>query len=117
MSIEMQTALAAHVEAAARTAGLTVTATAPGVDFSGNPTSRFTLALAADATKSQSLELSDSLDFGRPELQGEIKTYFAEAAKRLRNPRPDCYLNLHGLPLSFGKFAWPFHQSTSGADT
>jgi len=35
----------------------------------------------------------------------------------LKNPRPDCYLTLHGLPLSFEKFTWPFHGSTSGADT
>jgi hypothetical protein len=26
-------------------------------------------------------------------------------------------VTLHGLPLSFGKFGWPFHESTSGADT
>ena len=43
--------------------------------------------------------------------------YLAEAAKRLKNPRPDCYVTLHGLPLSFGQFGWPFHESTSGADT
>jgi hypothetical protein len=41
----------------------------------------------------------------------------AEAAKRLKSPRPDCYLTLGGLPLSFGRFEWPFHASTSGADT
>jgi hypothetical protein len=26
-------------------------------------------------------------------------------------------VTLHGLPLSFGGFGWPFHESTSGADT
>ena len=26
-------------------------------------------------------------------------------------------MTLHGLPLSFGRFGWPFHESTSGADT
>jgi hypothetical protein len=26
-------------------------------------------------------------------------------------------LTLHGIPLSFGRFGWPFHESTSGADT
>ena len=36
---------------------------------------------------------------------------------RLRNPRPDCYTTLHGLPLSFSHFEWPFHPSSSGADT
>ena len=35
----------------------------------------------------------------------------------MRNPDPNFYLTLLGLPLSFGKFAWPFHGSTSGADT
>jgi hypothetical protein len=117
MSIETQTALAAQVDSAARAAGLTIAATAVGSDFSGNPTSRFTLALAGDAAKTQVLELSDTLDFSRAELLAEVQTYLAEAAKRLRNPRPDCYLSLLGLPLSFGKFAWPFHHSTSGADT
>ncbi|WP_263382859.1 hypothetical protein [Granulicella arctica] len=117
MSIETQTALAAQVESAARAAGLTIAATAAGADFSGNPTSRFTLALASDATKTQVLELSDSFDFSRAALLAEVQVYLGEAAKRLKNPRPDCYLSLHGLPLSFGKFAWPFHHSTSGADT
>ena len=52
-----------------------------------------------------------------PKLVQTLRTYFAEAARRLRNPRPDCYVTLLGLPLSFSSFAWPFHQSTSGADT
>jgi hypothetical protein len=80
-------------------------------------TTRFTLALAEDSTKQQVLELSERFEFGRADLMEGVKTYLAETAKRLRNPRPDCYLTLHGLPLSFGKFDWPFHESTSGADT
>ena len=41
-----------------------------------------------------------------------------EAKKRLRNPRPECYVTLAGLPVAFeGQFEWPFHRSTSGADT
>jgi len=63
------------------------------------------------------LELSERFEFGRPDLRDQVKEYLAEVAKRLRNPRPDCYLTLHGLPLSFGQFGWPFHESTSGADT
>jgi hypothetical protein len=50
-------------------------------------------------------------------MLAEVGTYLATAAKRLKNPRPDCYVTLHGLPLSFGAFGWPFHESTSGADT
>jgi hypothetical protein len=41
----------------------------------------------------------------------------AAEAKRLRNPRPETYVTLGGLPLAFGQFQWPFHRSTSGADT
>jgi hypothetical protein len=63
------------------------------------------------------LELSQSFDAANPKFAAEIAVYFREAAQRLRNPRPDVYLTLHGLPLSFGQFAWPFHGSTSGADT
>ena len=117
MSIEAQTVLAGQVVAAAQAAGLTVTSSAEGKDFSGNPTTQFTLALSSDPAKTQLLELSSGFDFSRPELAAVVKEYLAEAAKRLKSPRPDCYLTLGGLPLSFGRFQWPFHSSTSGADT
>lgn len=117
MSMETQTALAAQVAAAANPAGLVVVASEAGKDFSGNPTTRFTLALAAEPSKTQLLELSNRVDLSRADLLTEVNTYLAEAAKRLKNPRPNCYLTLHGLPLSFREFAWPFHTSTSGADT
>ncbi len=117
MSIETQTVLAAQVEAAAKAAGLVVVSSEVGKDFSGNPTTRFTLGFVGDTAKTQVLELSDVFDFSRTDLLAEVGVYLAEAAKRLKNPRPDCYLTLHGLPLSFDKFTWPFHMSTSGADT
>jgi len=117
MSTGTQAVLATQVEAAAAAAGLAVDSSAVGSDFSGNPTAQFTLSLVSDPAKTQMLELSDKFDFSRTDLLAEVSVYLAEAAKRLKNPRPDCYLTLHGLPLSFGKFAWPFHTSTSGADT
>jgi hypothetical protein len=117
MSIGEQAVLAGQVEAAAKAAGLVVVSSEVGQDFSGHPTTRFMLALAADHSRKQGLELSDKFDFSRPDLLAEVGTYLAEAAKRLKNPRQDCYLTLHGLPLSFEKFTWPFHESTSGADT
>jgi hypothetical protein len=46
-----------------------------------------------------------------------MTTYLREAAHRLRNPRPDAYVTLAGLPVSFSHFGWPFHRSTSGADS
>src|SRR5271168_406006 len=117
MSMGTQAVLAEQVEAAAKAAGLVVVSSEVGQDFSGNPTTRFKLGLVADRAKTQVLELSDRFDFSRADLLAEVGVYLAEAAKRLKNPRPDCYLTLHGLPLSFGKFGWPFHESTSGADT
>ena len=111
------------LEAAAHIAGLNLTAAEPGVDFTGAPTTRAMVtlagnaALAADPARQQLLELSQSFDAADPKFAAALAVYFREAAHRLRNPRPDVYLTLHGLPLSFGKFAWPFHGSTSGADT
>jgi hypothetical protein len=112
-----QAILAGQVESAAKAAGLVVVSRAVGADFSGKPTTRFTLGLAGEPAKNEVLELSDSFDFSKQELLKEVQIYLAETAKRLKNPRPDVYLTLHGMPLSFGKFAWPFHLSTSGADT
>lgn len=117
MSMETQTVLAAQVEAAAKVVGLVVASSEIGQDFSGQPTTRFKLALVADPSRTQVLELSDKFDFSREDLLADVALYLGEAAKRLKNPRPDCYLTLHGLPLSFDKFTWPFHASTSGADT
>ncbi len=107
----------AQLEALASAHGLTLTPAEPGTDFSGNPTTRANLALADAPAKSLSLELSEGFDASQPKFAAELKTFFAEAAVRLRNPRPDCYFTMLGLPLSFGSFAWPFHASTSGADT
>ena len=109
--------LAVQLEAATKAAGLVVVSSEAGEKYSGGPTTKFTLALASDPAKTQLLELSQAFEFGRADLRDEVRAYLAEAAKRLKNPRPDCYLTLHGLPLSFGKFGWPFHESTSGADT
>jgi hypothetical protein len=117
MVMGTQEVLAGQVEAAARVAGLVVTSSAVGQDFSGSPTTRFMLALATDQSKTQVLELSDRFDFSQAEMLAEVRVYLGETAKRLKNPQQDYYLTLQGLPLSFEKFTWPFHASTSGADT
>jgi hypothetical protein len=113
----MSEVLAVQVEAAAKAAGLVVVSSESGEKYSGGATTKFTLALAGDAKKTELLELSEAFEFGRTDLKEGVKAYLAESAKRLKNPRPDCYVTLHGLPLSFGRFGWPFHESTSGADT
>ena len=108
---------AAQLDSMARAHELTLIPSEPGTDFSGNPTVRAGLALAADPSRRISLELSDRFDAGNPNFAAELNAFFAETAQRLRNPRPECYYSLLGLPLSFDNFAWPFHSSTSGADT
>ena len=117
MSMATLRPLAEQVHAAAHAAGLAIEATTASAGFSGNPTTRFTLSLPTAGGTTQVLELSDGFDFTAPELLQQVQVYLAETARRLHNPRPDCFLTLHGLPLSFGNFQWPFHQSTSGADT
>ncbi len=107
----------AQLSLAARTAGISLTPLEPGTSFSGDPTVRYSMSLADTPGKTLPLELGEDFDAADPQYAGELGTFFSETAERLRNPRPDCYLSLLGLPLSFGKFAWPFHGSTSGADT
>ena len=119
MSIDFQTALTATVGIAAREAGLTVISAEAGTDFNNKPTAKFKLALApnAPAEHTLQLELSDAFDFQKSDLLPEMTSHLREAAKRLKNPRPDAYVTIAGLPLSFSGFEWPFHRSTSGADT
>lgn len=119
MSTPVQTNLTATLQTAAREAGLSVLSADAGTDFNGHPTTRFRLGTAPDAPADRTLqlELSEAFDFHRPELLPEMTTYLREAAHRLRNPRPDAYVTLAGLPVSFSHFGWPFHRSTSGADS
>src|ERR1700744_713143 len=98
------TPLASQIDTLTRTAGLTITDTASATDYTGSPTTRFTLALASDTAKTLNVEPAESFDASNPRFAAELATYFAESARRLRNPRPDAYLTLLGLPLSFGKF-------------
>jgi hypothetical protein len=113
----LKTALTDSIGVAARQAGLKLVSTTEGKDFHGAPTAVFELAPTADAARTLRLELSEHFDFNKPELLPAMTQHLAEAAKRLRNPRPDAYVTLEGLPVSLRNFQWPFHRSTSGADT
>ena len=115
--MSITTAPAAQLDALARTHGLTLTPAEPGTDFSGHPTARATMALASEPAHKLLLELGENFNAADPKFAAELNTFFAETAQRLRNPRPECYFTMLGLPLSFSNFAWPFHGSTSGADT
>ncbi len=113
------TTLHTAVGNAAEHAGLTVLSSEEGVDFNGRPTAIFRIGLSKDAPTERTLrlELSEDFDFHRPELLPEMTAHLRDAAKRLRNPRPDAYVTMAGMPITFADFRWPFHRSVSGADT
>ena len=131
MTAALNSTLVSALEAAAAQAGLVLVSATQGSDFHGRPTAVFQLGLACAqlglpqlgqsgaeaAGRTLKLELSEAFDFDKPDLLPAMTAYLAAEAKRLRNPRPDCYVTLAGLPVAFGQFQWPFHLSTSGADT
>jgi hypothetical protein len=107
------------IEQAAQKAGLVILTTTVGSDFYGKPTSIFRLGLSADAPveRTLALELSEGFAPVTTDQQQALATYLEHAAKRLRNPNPNAAVSLAGLPLVFRDFKWPFHLSTSGADS
>ena len=117
MTVELKSNLVSSLQAAATQAGLVLVSSKQGADFHGQPTSVFELGIASAPDKTLRLELTEGFEFDKPELLPAISAHLAGEAKRLRNPRPECYVTLGGLPIAFGKFQWPFHRSTSGSDT
>ncbi len=117
MTVGSKPSITAAVEQAAQQAGLVVISATETTGFGEAPTASFELALAKDPARKLRLELSENFDFDKPELLPEMTTHLVESALRLRNPRPDAYVTVEGLPVSFSDFNWPFHKSTSGADT
>jgi hypothetical protein len=124
MTTNLETSLTEALSTAAREAGLQILSVDSGTDFHQKPTARFQLGLTADASPQHSLllELSDAFDFHQKGTNGDellpaMTSHLREAASRLRNPRPDAYVTVAGLPISLTEFAWPFHRSTSGSDT
>ena len=119
MASDLKTSLVSSLESAAANAGLVLISVKLGADFHGKPTAVLELGLPGDERlgRSLKLELSEAFDFDKPNLLPEMTAHLAGEAKRLRNPRPECYVTLGGLPLAFEGFHWPFHRSTSGADT
>jgi len=118
MAAELKTSLVSSIESAAAKAGLVLVSVAQNTGGNGRDTAVFQFGLPDAAPgKTLKLELTDAFDFNKPDLLPQMEAHLAGEAKRLRNPRPDCYVTMGGLPMAFGAFQWPFHQSTSGADT
>ncbi|MGD0940037.1 MAG: hypothetical protein ABR905_10020 [Terracidiphilus sp.] len=123
MTAALNSTLVSALEAAAGQAGLVLVSSTQGTDSKGRTTAVFELGLAdaqsgpEAAARTLRLELSEGFDFAKPDLLPAMASHLAAEAKRLRNPRPECYVTLGGMPVAFGKFEWPFHRSTSGADT
>ncbi len=118
MTAELKPSLITAIGVAAKKAGLVTVSSTQGASSDGRATAIFELGLPGGAAgKTLRLELTAAFDFDKPQLLPEMTAHLAAEAKRLRNPRPECYVTLDGLPLAFGQFQWPFHRSTSGADT
>ncbi len=132
MSIALHTKLSQQVQHAADEAGLAVVDAVESAGFNGVATERFTLMLAKAAAgrnvtvektadqmegQRQTLELSAGFDLEHHAFTKPVHEFLLEIAMRLRTPRPDIYVTLGGLPVSMGGWQWPFHLSTSGADT
>ena len=117
MTAGLKSSLAISLQSAAAQAGLSLQSATEGSDLHGQPTAIFQLVLPGDSSRTLRLELSEAFEFDKPNLLPEMAAHLAAEANRLRNPRPDCYVTLDGLPIAFGQFQWPFHRSTSGSDT
>ncbi|HEY1646855.1 MAG TPA: hypothetical protein VGF96_02645 [Terracidiphilus sp.] len=119
MAADLKTSLVSSIETAAAQAGLVLVSVAQATSPSGRNTAVFLLGLPGTETlrRELKLELTDGFDFNKPDLLPQMTSHLAGEAKRLRNPRPECYVTLDGLPVAFGEFQWPFHRSTSGADS
>ena len=106
------------IQELASKAGLSVVSAGAGTDFTGAPTAK--LQLKSHSGTTHSVETSEGLSAEieeRPALGEELKTYLETLGKRLQTARPDVFVTLHGLPLSMQQFSWPYHRSTSGADS
>jgi hypothetical protein len=117
MTVELKSALVTSLETAAAQAGLVLRSATAGNDLHGQPTAVFQFGLPGVNSRSLQLELGEAFNFDKPHLLAGMTAHLTAEAKRLRNPRPECYVTLAGLPIAFGQFQWPFHRSTSGADT
>ena len=123
MTAELKSSLVSAIEAAASQAGLVLVSAGASASADTRSDDRtttiFQLGLkdGEGAGKTLKLELTDGFDFDKANLLPEMTAHLAGESKRLRNPRPECYVTLGGLPLAYGKFEWPFHRSISGADT
>src|ERR1700752_4764961 len=96
MTVDMKSTLVKSIEDAAAKAGLVLGSVTQGSDFHGQPTAGFELGLADVPGRSLRLELTNSLDFDKPHLLPEMTAHLAAEAKRLHNPRPECYVTLAG---------------------
>lgn len=114
MTIETSTPTGNVLAEAAREAGITPQALEAGADFHGKPTARL---IFSGSGAPLALEVSEGFAVTTPEQHEGLTRYFHEIAGRLQTPQPELYVTVSGLPLRFTGFKWPFHRSTSGADT
>jgi len=118
MTVVSHTNVSHLLQEVASQAGLQVAGAGSGTDFSGAPTANLQLKSSNGTTYPVELRESFGADLEhRPELRAGLASYLQTLAKRMQGSRPNVFLTLHGLPLSLEQFSWPYHRSTSGADS
>jgi hypothetical protein len=119
MPSDPTSSLAAVVTEAAHNTGLSAFSPKQGADFHGKPTTIFELKIEGSPASRPTLqlELSEDLNCDLPGLRDALSTHLREESQRLLNPVPNASVTFGGIPLLFQDFRWPFHRSTSGADT
>ena len=115
MSTSLQTPTGSALLAAAAVAGIPPAEAGTGTDFHKQPTARLLFQSAYGAPLA--LEVSEGFDLSSGELQTGLARHLGDLARRLRTAGAEVYVTVSGLPLRFAGFEWPFHRSTSGADT
>jgi hypothetical protein len=118
MTVVSHTNISQFLQELASQSGLQVAGAGSGTDFSGAPTAELQLKTSSGTTCSVEMRESFGAELDHhPELRSHLSSYLQTLARRMQGTRPDVFLTLHGLPLSLQQFSWPYHRSTSGADS
>ena len=120
MTAELKTPLVSSVQAAAKQAGLVLVSATEGSDFHGQPTAVFQLGLPGSEAAGRHLKTGAERGLRVRQAGSAAGDDGAPCGARpsgcaIRGPSATS--RWAGCRVAFGQFQWPFHRSTSGADT
>jgi len=111
MAANPVTTLNAAVGNAAAHAGLTVVSSEEGIDFNGRPRHLPYRSFQGGSCRADAATgVERGLRLSSPRAIAGDDGPLTRRGQRLRNPRPDAYVTMAGMPITFGDFRWPFHR-------